>query len=149
MMKLVDQINNLKSQHDYEGLVELIPYAAFIGVETSLVADSIVSTLSFTGDNIGNPTLPALHGGVLAGFMENTAIFHLLWEIELHKIPKIIDFSIDYLRPGKATTTYSQCQITRLGSRVALCSVHTWQEDKSTPIAIARGHFLLSDNTPL
>jgi len=148
-MDLVKQINALKERNDFEAAVNLIPYANFIGVETSLVGNNIVSSLPFKESNIGNPSLPALHGGAIAGFMENAALLHLLWAIELVNIPKIIDFSIDYLRPGQAVTTYSQCDTTRLGRRVALCNVKIWQEDIDKPIAMARGHFLLSENKPI
>ncbi|AFT67504.1 MAG: acyl-coenzyme A thioesterase PaaI-like protein [Cycloclasticus pugetii] len=148
-MSLVEKINDIKLRHDYEAIVELIPYAKTIGVETSMVGESIVSSLRFMESNIGNPAVPALHGGVIAGFMENSALLHLIWEIELVNIPKIIDVSIDYLRPGQTTTTYSKCDIVRLGSRVALCNIIAWQEDINKPIAQARGHFLLSENRPL
>jgi len=148
-MSLVNEINNIKSRHDYEAIVDLIPYAKTIGVETSMVGESIVSSLRFIESNIGNPAIPALHGGVIAGFMENAALLHLIWEIELVNIPKIVDFSIDYLRPGQASTMYSKCDINRLGSRIALCNVSTWQEDINKPIAQARCHFLLSENKPL
>lgn len=145
-MQLLEKLNDIKSRHDYEAIVELIPYAKTIGVETSMVGESIVSSLRFIETNIGNPAIPALHGGVIAGFMENAALLHLIWEIDLVNIPKIIDFSIDYLRPGQASTTYSKSDIIRLGSRVALCNVTAWQEDVNAPIAQARGHFLLSEN---
>ncbi|MEW4982959.1 MAG: PaaI family thioesterase [Cycloclasticus sp.] len=148
-MHLVKKINEIKLRYDYEAIVDLIPYAKTIGVETSMVGESLVSSLRFMESNIGNPALPALHGGVIAGFMENAALLHLIWEIELINIPKIVDFSIDYLRPGQTSTTYSKCDIIRLGSRVALCNVVAWQEDINNPIAQARGHFLLSENKPV
>jgi len=148
-MSLLNTIQDLKYRHDHEGLVELIPYAKSIGVETSMVGDNIVSTLRFKESNIGNPAIPALHGGVVAGFMENAALLHLVWSTELENIPKIIDFSIDYLRPGQAETTYSHCEIIRLGRRVALCNITAWQADSEKPIAIARGHFLLANNEPI
>jgi len=148
-MSFVNKLNKIKQERDFEALVELIPYAKFIGVETSLVGDNIVSGLRFMECNIGNPALPALHGGVIAGFMENAALLHLIWQVELINIPKIVDFSIDYLRPGLAATTYSSCDIIRLGKRVALCNITAWQTDRSKPIAQARGHFLLSENKPL
>ena len=148
-MSFVNKLNKIKQERDFEALVELIPYAKFIGVETSLVGDNIVSGLRFMECNIGNPALPALHGGVIAGFMENAALLHLIWQVELINIPKIVDFSIDYLRPGLAATTYSRCDIIRLGKRVALCNITAWQTDSSKPIAQARGHFLLSENKPL
>ena len=148
-MTLLEQIQQLKSKNDYEGLVELIPYAKSVGIETSMVGDNIVSSLRFMESNIGNPALPALHGGLVAGFMENAAIFHLLWNNELKNIPKIIDFSIDYLRPGLAETTYSHCDVIRLGRRVALCNIKAWQADSEKPVALARAHFLLSGNKPI
>ena len=148
-MDLFNKINELKANSDYEGLVALVPYAKTIGVETSLIGDKIVSTLPYLESNIGNYTIPALHGGAVAGFMENSAIFHLMWSRELKQMPKVIDFSIDYLRSGQATTSYSQCDIIRLGRRVALCNIKVWQDDIDKPFALARGHFLLSENEPL
>jgi len=147
-MNLFNKINELKSSNDYESLVSLVPYAKTIGVETSLVGDHIVSTLPYIESNIGNHAIPALHGGAVAGFMEVAAIFHLMWTGELKQMPKVIDFSIDYLRTGHAETSYSQCEIIRLGRRVALCNIKVWQDDINKPFALARGHFLLSSNEP-
>ncbi len=148
-MPLLQSIQQLKNIHDYKGMVDLIPYAKSMGIETSLVDEKIVSSLRFMESNIGNSAIPALHGGVVAGFMENAALFHLLWNIELKKIPKVIDFSIDYLRPGLSETTYSHCEVIRLGRRVALCNIRAWQANLEKPIAIARAHFLLSSNKPI
>ncbi|HIF18107.1 MAG TPA: PaaI family thioesterase [Cycloclasticus sp.] len=148
-MSPLKTIQDLKSKQDYAGLAHLIPYAKSIGVETSMVGNNIVSTLRFKESNIGNPSIPALHGGLVAGFMENAALLHLIWSTELKNIPKIIDFSIDYLRPGQAETTYSHCETIRLGRRVALCNITAWQADSEKPIAIARAHFLLSSNEPI
>ncbi|MEW5056420.1 MAG: PaaI family thioesterase [Cycloclasticus sp.] len=147
-MELFKKISELKANNDFEGLIELVPYAKTIGIETSLVGDNIVSTLPFISSNIGNHAIPALHGGAVAGFMENAAIFHLMWTAKLQQMPKVIDFSIDYLRSGQATTSYSQCEIIRLGRRVALCNIKVWQADIDKPFALARAHFLLSSNEP-
>jgi len=147
-MDLFNKISELKANNDYEGLVELVPYAKTIGVETSLVGDNIISSLPYIENNIGNYMIPALHGGAVAGFMENAAVFHLMWTGKLKQMPKVIDFSIDYLRTGHATTSYSQCDIIRLGRRVALCNIKVWQDDIDKPFALARGHFLLSSNEP-
>lgn len=148
-MDLFTKITELKANNDYEGLIDLVPYAKTIGVETSLVGDNIVSTLPYIDSNIGNYAIPALHGGAVAGFMENAALFHLMWTANLKKMPKVIDFSIDYLRSGLASTSYSQCDIIRLGRRVALCNIKVWQHDIDKPFALARAHFLLSSNEPL
>ena len=94
-------------------------------------------------DNIGNPTLPALHGGCIGGFMENSAIFHVLATIETERIPKVIDFSLDYLRPGRFKDTYATCEVVRQGRKVVNVGIKAWQTTQSEPIANARTHLLL------
>ncbi|MNF18649.1 hypothetical protein D3C80_2228570 [compost metagenome] len=56
-------------------------------------------------------------------------------------IPKIIDFSTDYLRAGHFRDTYAQCQVWRQGRKVANVSITAWQTRRSEPIATARAHF--------
>ena len=93
---------------------------------------------------IGNPFLPALHGGVVAGFAETAAILHLRQTLGGAKLPKGIDFSLDYLRAGRPEETFAACEVVRVGARVALVHVRLWQRSPDYPIAVARAHFLLS-----
>ena len=93
---------------------------------------------------IGNPHLPALHGGVIAGFCETAATLHLIRTLRGAKFPKSIDFSIDYLRSGRPVESFAACEVVRVGSRVALVQVRCWQKGPELPIAVARGHFLLT-----
>ena len=98
-------------------------------------------------DNVvGNPTLPALHGGAVAGFMEQAAIIFILLQMGEPKVPKTIDFTIDYLRAGLFRDTYAECSVTRLGRRIANVHISAWQKNRQEPITIARAHFLLSDD---
>lgn len=102
--------------------------------------------LPFRPDLIGNPMLPALHGGVLAGFAETAAVLHLILTTE--ETPsgvaaRAVDFSIDYLRSAKAIDTYASCTTVRLGARVALVQMSIWQTDPTRPVAMARAHLLL------
>ena len=96
-------------------------------------------------DLIGNPRLPALHGGVIAGFAETAALLHLIRLLPRTKRPKSIDFAIDYLRTGRPEETFAQCEVVRIGSRVALVQVRCWQRAPDYPIAVTRGHFLLAE----
>jgi acyl-coenzyme A thioesterase PaaI-like protein len=61
-----------------------------------------------------------------------------------NKQPKGIDFSVDYLRSGRPEECFAQCDVVRLGGRVALVTVRVWQRSPELPIAVARGHFLLA-----
>jgi uncharacterized protein (TIGR00369 family) len=127
-----------------EKALEQIPYARMLGVQVQMQNDQPLFFLPFAEKNIGNILLPALHGGVIGGFLENAAVLHLMWARESAGIPRIVDFSIDYLRSAKALDLYGRCEIIRQGKRVANVLMTAWQDDPAKPVAMARAHFLLS-----
>lgn len=141
-----DQVRQAREQGSYERLFELIPYAKLIGIECSRQDDALLFRLPANKDNIGNPLLPALHGGVIAGFMELAAAMHLLVTTGSGSVPKIIDFSVDYLRAGYFRDTYAQCQVWRQGRRVANVAVTAWQSTSAEPVATARAHFKIEES---
>ena len=134
-------VREAHEKNDYDALISLIPYAKLIGIECLRLGDDMVFRLPASKDNIGNPILPAIHGGVIAGFMELSALLHLLMFMEIPHMPKIIDFSIDYLRAGHYRDTFVQCQVWRQGRRVANVAITAWQTNQTEPIATARAHF--------
>lgn len=145
MIELAELVAQVRADKDYERLAEFVPYAKLIGVSFTEQPDgSLLFSLQFRPDNIGNALLPALHGGVIAAFMEHSATLQLLWNMESTTLPKIIDFSIDYLRPGRPETLYAQCSVVRQGQRVANVAVNAWQGSPERVVATARMHFLLS-----
>lgn len=143
MQQLLELVRQAHDSGDYQPLLELIPYARVLGVECACYGEEIIFRLPANADNIGNPTIPAIHGGVIASFMELTALFQLTLQLPQPGLAKIIDFSVDYMRAGLHRDTFAICQISRQGRRVGSCSVLAWQERKSRPIAQARGNFLL------
>ncbi len=147
-MELIETLLAGKEQGctNYAAVIEQIPYARQLGVEMHEENGELLFVLPFKEANVGNPILPALHGGVIGGFLENSALLHLMWARESLEVPKTIDFSIDYLRSGKAQILYAQCEITKQGKRVANVMMTAWQDDKAKPIAVARAHFLLTQD---
>ena len=139
------QLQQAHERGDYASLLHLIPYAKLIGVECSRVGDEVLFRLPANKDNIGNPLLPAIHGGVIAGFMELSAALHLLIFTGSPGVPKIIDFSLDYLRAGQFRDTWARCQVCRQGRRVANVAITAWQNSESEPIATARAHFKIEE----
>ena len=121
-----------------------IPYVDYLGIRAAGSAPDALFRLPFQDKLIGNPILPALHGGVIAGFAETAATLHLIRTLRGAKFPKSIDFSIDYLRSGRPEETFAACEVVRVGSRVALVQVRCWQKSPEQPIAVTRGHFLLT-----
>lgn len=142
-MNLVALAERCRAEHDYNPLCEAIPYARFLGISVSEETGEFVSQLAFRPRNIGNPALPALHGGVVGAFLETTAILELVWAHETQMIPKIINITVDFLRPAGPVTTYASGTITKLGRRIANVTVEAWQDDRSRPVAVAHCHFLL------
>ncbi|GGE32795.1 thioesterase [Marinicauda pacifica] len=119
------------------------PYVQKLGVRFDNHGDELTATLPYAEALIGNPLIPALHGGAIGAFMEITASAALLAATPLLALPKPIDVSVDYLRPGKPADVYARASITRQGSRVANVSVEAWQERRGAHVAGLRGHFLI------
>ncbi len=131
---------------DIKQILSRIPYASFIGVEHVIIEDELTMILRYKESNIGNPFLPALHGGVIGGFMEMTAIAGLMYSGRYTKIPKPIGLNIGYLRPGKPVDSFAKASIVRQGSRVANVRVETWQDDIDKPIATLMGNYLTANS---
>ncbi|MDO9623233.1 MAG: PaaI family thioesterase [Pseudomonas sp.] len=144
-MKLNQRVSLAHENGDYDSLISLMPYAKLLGMQCLRQGEDMVFRLPANRDNIGNPMLPALHGGVIAGFMEHAAMLHLLMFMGMPHLPKIIDFSIDYLRAGHYRDTYAQCQVWRQGRRVANVAITAWQTNQAEPIATARAHFKVDE----
>ncbi|SFF33763.1 uncharacterized domain 1-containing protein [Fontimonas thermophila] len=141
---LAEILRQARESGCYEALLARMPYARFLGVRIERHGDILRSHLPYRPVLIGNPALPALHGGVTAAFMENAAMLHLLLQPGQDRIPKIIDFAIDYLLPGRPQDCYAECRVARAGLRIAQTQIRCWQGDPDRPIAIARAHFLLA-----
>ncbi|SEO50251.1 PaaI family thioesterase [Aquisalimonas asiatica] len=145
MSEFRDMVLAARQRRDYQQLIDLIPYARMLGITVHEDDDGeLVFRLAFRKQNIGNPAMPALHGGAVGAFMEHAAIVQLLGRLEATMIPRVVDFSIDYLRPGRPEDAFACCRVWRQGQRVANVAVETWQSDRDATIATARGHFLLS-----
>ena len=139
-----------------QGLLARIPYIQFLGIQFDRRGDELTAILPFADQLIGNPMLPALHGGATAAFLEVAAIIELswgiLWEgmegdiatVPPFHMPKTIDFSVDYLRTGLPRDAYARARVNRSGRRYASVHVEAWQDNRARPFAQATGHFLMS-----
>ena len=96
MMSLEDVLAVCRSENNYQKLVDNVPYARLLGIECERMGDEVLFKMPARESNIGNPTLPAIHGGVLGGFIEHSAILHVVMFMERPQFPRIIDLSIDY-----------------------------------------------------
>ena len=142
-MTVLELLATAKQTGDYGALLEAVPYSRFLGLSAALVGDELVTTMSYGDHLIGNPALPALHGGTLGALLESAAIFELLWRAETVVLPKTITLTVDYLRSGAPIDTYARGIITRQGKRVANVRVEAWQTERDRPVATAHAIFLV------
>ncbi len=116
------------------------PFARCLGIRSQ--ADG-TAMMPFSPKIIGNPTLPAIHGGMTGAFLETAAVVGVARELGVAAPPKPIGLTINYLRPGRALDSYANVSIVKQGRRIVAFEARAWQDDPSKPIATAFGHFML------
>jgi acyl-coenzyme A thioesterase PaaI-like protein len=148
MTTLLDTIIAAKRDGDPQRLLDAVPYARFLGLHAALTDSGLVTTMRFADHLVGNPALPALHGGTLGALLESAAIFELLWRAETVVLPKTITLTVAYLRSGGSVDTHARGIVTRHGRRVANVRVEAWQGDGAAPVATANAIFLVMREEP-
>ncbi len=128
---------------DVQRLIALVPFSSYLGLQARFEGEELIFTLPFQERLVGNSAIRALHGGVVAGFLENAAVIQLLIVEDRGRVPKPVDFSIDYLRTAKTQDLHACCEVLRQGRRVAQVQISCWQADRDIQVAVARAHFLL------
>ncbi|BDW98753.1 PaaI family thioesterase [Maricaulis maris] len=130
-----------------QALIETLmsaPYVARFGVQLQRKGNELTGVLPFDEHLVGNPLIPALHGGAVGAFLEIVASASLLASQPLERLPKPIDVAIDYLRPARAQDVYARAVVARSGRRVANVRVEAWQNRIDAPVATLHGHFLIT-----
>jgi uncharacterized protein (TIGR00369 family) len=145
-MGFLRELRGCGTAADYQALVERTPYARWLGLSIDSIDGEgrLLTKLRFEQSIVGNPNLPAIHGGVIGAFLEMAAIFQLMSESEGDHLPKPINITIEYLRSAGPRDAFAQATVTKLGRRVANVSVRAWQDEPDRPVAAAHGHFLMS-----
>jgi uncharacterized protein (TIGR00369 family) len=116
------------------------PFARFLGVR---IDKNGTLVMPFSQKIIGNPILPAIHGGMTGAFLEIAAIVGLTRELGAAVMPKPIGLTINYLRSGRALDSFARVSIVKQGRRIVAFEAQAWQDDPDKPIASAFGHFML------
>lgn len=136
-------IEAARSTGDYAPLLAALPYTRTLGLEADLVEGRLQLRLPFRDGLVGNPAIPAFHGGVVGACLETAALLTILHERGTTHVPKTIDFTVDYLRSARALTLYADAEVQRSGRRIVNVRMRAFQGDPGAPVALGRGHFLL------
>lgn len=140
---LFEHVRSARASGQWHRLVDAIPYMAFLGLRFEASGGHLLGRMPYDERLIGNPMLPALHGGALGALLESAAHFELLFTASTTALPKTITATVDYLRSGKPVDTLVRAKVFKLGRRV--CTVHAtaWQDDEEKPIATATVQLLI------
>lgn len=126
-------------------IVAAVPFAAFLGLRFDRRGDELTAVMPFDAALIGNPRLPALHGGATGGFLECAGLLYLGWARGGERWATTIDLQVDYLRSGQPRDTHAGVVVVKQGRRLANLRVEAWQTRRDEPIALAQFHFLLNE----
>ena len=159
-----EPVQDIKQRRDAAlgRMVAAVPYVRHLGVDFDRRGDELTALLRYDEKLIGNPQLPALHGGAIGAFLEIAAIMELAWQVVWERmegggpaaeaieagafppLPKTIDFTVDYLRTGLPRDAYARARVNRMGRRYASVHVEAWQDNRARLFAQATGHFLMA-----
>lgn len=145
-LQFIEAFRARRGEKSFEIPVDAIPYGELLGISITHDDGQLLTHMKYGEHLIGNPVLPAVHGGCMGSLIEFAAMHQLIWDMESDGLPKTINLTIEYMRPGRPEDFTAKAIVTKLGRRVANVQVTAWQSDPDKPVVSGIGHFLLDTN---
>lgn len=122
-------------------LFESTPYVKLLGMRfQSVESGLVVMEVPFRDELVGNPELPALHGGVISSLLDTcggAAVWSLLGPSDR---VSTVDLRVDYLRPGRSEILIGVGRVIRVGNRVGVSELKAYHPDaEDRPVAVGTG----------
>lgn len=134
----------LLDEENAKELVSSIPYAEYLGMRIQQnINGEIIFHLPFQEKHVGNPMIRAIHGGILASFMECSATIMVIGTVSHDHLPKCVNQTTEYLKSAKDVDTYARVKVNKAGRRILATTVSCWQQDESVPVAISHLRFMV------
>jgi len=99
--------------------------------------------MPFAEHHIGNEMIRAIHGGVMASFLECSASAVFSQMMASSGLPRVLNSDVAFLRSTSDRDTYADFKLLRHGRRLATLEVNAWQDDVNRPVATGRFNFLV------
>lgn len=101
---------------------EKIPFNKYLGMKfLDVQKDSVIMTLPFREEFVGDPQRRAMHGGVLSAVLDvagGTACWASLGDVEARI--STVDMRVDFLLKGPCEDLICRAKVVRTGNRVAV-----------------------------
>lgn len=115
-----------------EALMNAIPFNRHLGMRlTAHAVGEVTLEVPFVAHLVGDPTRPALHGGVLSALADTTGGM-AVWsgvEDETTRVATI-DLRVDYLRPARLVDLRCAAKVVRQGNRVGVADMRLFHPDR-------------------
>lgn len=122
---------------------EFKPIDQWLTLDVTKNDDQNIYLMSPTEIHLGDPSIKAIHGGVVALFLERVAEMELSASGKSSTVANIVNTNIDFLRSAKMKPLFGSAQIIRRGRRLAVVDVIAWQDKIDVPVAKATVSFKL------
>ena len=140
-LPLAELLRQVRQSRDYARLTEVIPYTRLLGIGVEDLEGKPRCRMTYAPELEGRGSV---HGGALSGLLESAGFFELLLQEETERVPRLLSFSAEFLRPGALQDTFAQAIVTRQGRRMANLRIEAWQQERSRLIATAHAAFQLA-----
>ena len=121
------------------------PIAAWLGFSAASAPDGVLFQLAFSEHHIGNKHIRAIHGGVIAAFLEFSAQAALHARLGGARSLATVNIDIDYLSSTRADDLMARIRFARIGRRLAFADAVAWQKAETEPVAAARLRLRIGD----
>jgi uncharacterized protein (TIGR00369 family) len=134
-------VSELVDLEDVKKFMNMVPFNAVLGIQIDDLREGFCRmSVPFREEFIGDPSRPALHGGVLSAVIDTCGGAAIWTQIEKGDALSTVDLRVDYLRPGQPRDFIVEGRVLRLGNRVGVAEMiayHPGSEGK--PIASGKG----------
>ncbi len=125
---------------------EFVPFNKWLGVKVEHIERGLITlSIPFRPELVGDPAMPALHGGVI-GALADAAGGFAIWSTLKNPAARLstVDLRVDYLRPGREDTLFATASIIRVGSRLGWADVRLFHPGhEADMVASARGVYAI------
>lgn len=139
MLKTISALNDF---------LRTMPYVRRLEIEVLEIKENgLLCFMPFRDYLVGNPYLPAIHGGAIASFLETSAIATANWSADRlgqSDIALPISVTFDYLRSAAAEDLFAQAHIVKQGRRLAQISCLAYQRDADKPVTALHASFSMT-----
>jgi len=128
---------------EVQQILDAVPFVRTLGIRVSMVDDRLTVCLPYAPHIVGNPKVPALHGGALASLLQIAATAELIRVTAARKPPRMFSQTIEYLAGAGMLDTVATATVVSRSRRYANVRVEERQGTSTRPAAVATVQFLL------